>query len=351
MANHNKPPRDKVVPVHRPKHTAALTVVALHVAGVAAVLAATHGHPGPIWDAGAAAWVLGLRHAFDADHIAAIDNTTRKLTADGQRPTTIGLFFALGHSTVVLVATIVVALGLTTFGQAFLSDGSPLRTWGAAVGGLTAGLFLIAVAVMNLRVLKEASRLIRSARTGSAPTRAEEDRLTARRGFLNRFFSPLLRRVDSPRRMYPLGVLFGLGFDTASAIALLAVTTAAATTSGAPVWTVVALPLVFAAAMAAGDTLDGWLMTRAYTWSTDQPLKRAYYTAAVTLISIVAAVGIGVPVIAGVLTDQFHVRLGVFNWLAQINLDQTGFILIAVFMTLWGAAAAFSRLKKRRPEN
>lgn len=297
---------------------------------------------------GALAYLLGLRHAFDADHIAAIDNTTRKLISEGKKPNSVGFWFALGHSTVVFVLAALLAFGVTIVGKELTNSNSSLHHVGAIIGGGVSGVFLIMIAIMNIVVLTGIFQLIRKNKPGIHNEKAIEEHL-ANRGFMNRFFKPLAKTIDRPGKMYPLGVLFGLGFDTATEIALLAITGAAALAGGSPL-AVLALPLIFAAGMTLGDTADGIFMNRAYNWAFIKPARRLYYNITITTVSIVAAIAIAIPVLASALIAAFNLTGGIWTFLGGVNLNNVGFILAGTFILVWGVAAAiwkFGKIEQR----
>lgn len=287
---------------------------------------------------GVIAYVLGLRHAFDADHITAIDNTTRKLAAEGTRATSLGFYFSLGHSTVVFVASAAIGLGFTIVGDQLADESSPLRQTGALIGGAIAGIFLLLIAAINTRVLRSLlTAYRRMRRTPDTDTTTDLNTVLARRGGLARILRPLSEKIDRPWKMYPLGVLFGLGFDTASSIALLAVagTSAAA---GANLWACLALPIIFAAGMTLGDTVDGIFMNYAYRWSDTSPLRKAHYQITVTSLSIVAAIAVAVPVLAGVAVDQLGWAVEPLTVLAGIDMENVGIALVILFAAAWATA-------------
>ena len=219
--------------------------------------------------AGLTAYTLGLRHAFDADHIAAIDNTTRKLMGDGRRPLSVGFFFALGHSTVVLVLALLLAAGVRALGGAVQDESSPLQQTTGLIGTLVSGSFLYAIGILNLVLLVGIVRVFRRARRGEL-TEAQLEEELAPRGPLSRIYGRLTRLVRKPWHMYPLGLLFGLGFDTATEIALL-VLAAARRSPGVPFYAILCLPVLFAAGMSLLDTIDGAFMGFAYDWALARP--------------------------------------------------------------------------------
>ena len=308
-----------------------LVIAALHVAGAAMLLVIADGTTGAITvGVGLTAYSLGLRHAFDADHIAAIDNTTRKLMTDGRRPLSVGFFFALGHSTVVLVLALLLAAGVRALGGAVQDEGSVLQTTTGLVGTLVSGSFLYAIGILNLLLLIGVARVFMRARRGEL-TEAELEAELVPRGPLHRLYGRLTGLVRKPWHMYPLGVLFGLGFDTATEIALL-VLAAGASFSGLPFYAILCLPVLFAAGMTLLDTLDGAFMGFAYDWALARPVRRLYYNLTVTGLSVAVALGIG--------TVELLSVLG----LTEVDLGSVGYVVAALFALTWAVAVAVWRL-------
>ena len=310
-------------------------IVALHVLGWGILIAmvATQDTAGPAGTVlglglGATVYALGLRHAFDADHIAAIDNTTRKLIQDGQRPLSVGFWFSLGHSTVVFVVCLLLALGVRVLaGQ--LDDGSGLRAVFGTVGLIVSACFLIVLALINMASFAAITRLVRKVRQGEP---VSEDQLGTQ-GVLTRMVGARLRAITKPWHIYPVGVLFGLGFDTATEVGLLALTGGAAALL-LPWYAILALPLIFAAGMSLLDTIDGTFMNYVYHWAFDQPTRKLYYNLIVTGVSIVFALGIGSVEIAALLSDTFHVTSGPLAWLGSVDMGWVGFTLVAIFAVI-----------------
>lgn len=288
------------------------------------------------WGTGIAAYLLGLRHAFDADHIVAIDNTTRKLIADGQRPNTVGLFFSLGHSSVVFLVSLLIVAGFSYAGGQLSDEDSALRQLGGTVGGFVAGTFLLLIAVLNAITLAKLLQAYRIAKRTGQDLHELEHHLE-KRGLLARLFAPIARSINKPWKMYPLGFLFGLGLDTASSIGLMVLAGTAAFTGGS-IWVALALPLIFAAGMALGDSVDGIFMNHVYGWAQVDPMRRARYNITVTGLSVIAALVVSIPVLAGVLVERLGAR--VFAPVAEISLDNVGYILVGIFGAAWLTAAA-----------
>jgi high-affinity nickel-transport protein len=281
---------------------------------------------------GLTAYTLGMRHAFDADHIAAIDNSTRKLIGEGKDARSVGFFFSLGHSTVVALLGAFVALGISGIAGSLSDDDSTLNVITGNIGPTVAGVFLLLIGALNLVALIRISRGFRSARLGNF-NEAELEHHLARRGLLARLYRRATNSITSPWQMYPVGLLFGLGFDTASEIALLVLAGGAAA-SGLPFYAILCLPVLFAAGMTLFDTLNSTFMHAAYRWAFEHPVRKLYYNAAVTAISVVAAFAIGI-----------------FSLLrAPIDLTYVGYALAVVFAGVWACSAISSRLRAARPQ-
>jgi high-affinity nickel-transport protein len=319
-----------LTPTERRRAGALAAVIAgLHVVGFALLLGAPSGLGVGV---GLTAYTLGLRHAFDADHIAAIDNTTRKLIGEGQRPLSVGFFFSLGHSTVVAVLGVLVAVGVRGLGGAVENDGSALHDATAVIGPLVSGSFLLLIGILNLVILLEVLRMFRRMRSGDCPEAELEARL-GQRGLMNRVFGRATRAVRKPWHMYPLGLLFGLGFDTATEVGLLVLAGTAAG-SGLPFYAILCLPILFAAGMCLLDTIDGVFMTFAYGWALAKPVRKVFCNLVVTSLSVTVALGIG-------MVQLITVFAG-----AEINLDLVGYAIVAMFAITWASGAAIWRLAR-----
>lgn len=287
------------------------------------------------------AYSFGLRHAVDADHIAAIDNVTRKLMQQGQRPVAVGFFFSLGHATVVALAAAAVA-----FAAGLVENRFPaLKALGGLVGTSISVLFLFAVAGANLAVLAGVYRSFRSVRRGGALIEEDLETFLRQRGFLARLLRPLFRLIGKSWHMFPLGVLFGLGFDTATEIALLAI--AAEATKLQPTWLVMVYPALFAAGMTLIDTTDGVLMAGAYGWAFVKPVRKLYYNLVVTFVSVVVAVAIGGIEALGLAADRLGFAGPFWEWVARLNdnFGSLGYIIIGVFAASWVISMAVYRWK------
>ncbi|WP_246509910.1 HoxN/HupN/NixA family nickel/cobalt transporter [Bradyrhizobium glycinis] len=284
------------------------------------------------------AWVFGLRHAVDADHIAAIDNVVRKLMHGGETPRSVGLYFALGHSTVVVVATMLLALGVVSLG-----GDSLLKEVGGLIGTSVSALFLLAVAAINLVIFAGLWRTFRAAREGVHDA-AQLDALLAGRGVLARLLGPMFRLVTKPWHMYPLGFLFGLGFDTATEISLLSISASEAA-RGASLVDVLVFPALFAAGMALVDTADSALMVSAYRWAFVDPLRKLWYNLTITGASVAVALFIGGIEALGLISDRLGLSGGAWALVEDLNesLANVGFVVIALFAVAWLASVVLYR--------
>jgi len=276
------------------------------------------------------AYEFGLRHAVDADHIAAIDNVTRKLMQEGQRPVTVGFYFALGHSTVVILAAAVIA------GTAQAFNFEHLKGYGGIISTSVSALFLFVIAAMNLLIFRSVWRTFHHVRGGGDYVDEDFDLLLNKRGFASRLFRPLFRLISKSWHMYPLGFLFGLGFDTATEVALLGISATQAA-KGLSIWTIMVFPALFAAGMSLIDTTDGILMLGAYEWAFVKPIRKLYYNLTITLLAVVIAVLIGGIEALGLMKDQLNLTGGVWNFVGLLNdnFNNLGFIIIGLFIVAW----------------
>ena len=287
-----------------------------------------------------AAFVLGLRHGVDADHIVAIDNTTRKLMHEGKRPFTVGTWFSLGHSTVVVGLT--VALVLAT--RAIVQGDSLLQTTGSIIGTTVSGIFLFLIGAVNLLIVLGVYRVFQSLRRGSMDE-SELNNLLENRGFLNRYFKGLFRIVRKPWQIYPVGLLFGLGFDTASEILLFALAVGFGVTSPFPIYWVLILPVMFTLGMVIVDTTDGVTMCVAYGWAFVKPLRKIYYNLTITIISVLVAFVIGGVELLQVLSGQLNLQGPFWGWLATLDFETIGYGIIGIFVLSWLGSMAFWKFK------
>ena len=337
------------------RHMAAMVgaIVALHLIGWGIfVLAVLPRHNAAAAGLGigvaVTAYTLGMRHAFDADHISAIDNVTRKLMAEGKRPLAVGFFFSLGHSSVVFA----LGIGLTFAAKAIIGQvanhGSALHGVGGIVGTLVSGTFLYLIALLNLVILVGIVKVFVDMRRGRYNDDELEHQLN-QRGLMFRFFGKLMRAIHSPWQMYPVGILFGLGFDTATEVALLAATAGAAT-FGLPWYVVLSLPVLFAAGMSLFDTIDGSFMNFAYGWAFAKPLRKVYYNITITALSVAVALIVGSIELFGLLANQFNLSGGLWSYVSHFDINQAGFIIVSLFVGTWIVALGiwrFGRIEQR----
>jgi nickel/cobalt transporter (NiCoT) family protein len=291
---------------------------------------------------GLLALTLGMRHAFDADHISAIDNTTRSLMSRGQRPLSVGFFFSLGHSTVVFLLAVALSFGVRVLDEQVRNSGSTLHHITTTVGAGVSGVFLYLIAALNVVVLVSIVRAFTEMRRGRFDE-AELERQLDRRGLMNRFFGPLARRIDTPWKMYPIGFLFGLGFDTATEVALLVIS-GSAVASGLPFWAVLSLPLLFAAGMSLFDTLDGCFMNFAYGWAFSRPVRKVYYNLVITGLSVAVALLVGTIELLALLGNDLDLHGALWRAVGSVNINTAGFAIVALFVVTWAVALAVWRI-------
>jgi nickel/cobalt transporter (NiCoT) family protein len=285
---------------------------------------------------GLTAYTLGMRHAFDADHIAAIDNTTRKLMSDGQRPLAVGFFFSLGHSTVVFGLALLLATGVKAIVGPVEDDSSTLHHYTSLIGTSVSGVFLYLIAILNVIVLVGILRVFARLRRGEYDE-TELERQLDNRGLLNRFLGRFTKSITKSWHMYPVGFLFGLGFDTATEIALLVLagTSAAA---GLPWYAILCLPVLFTAGMCLLDTIDGSFMNFAYGWAFSNPVRKIYYNITITGLSVAVALLIGTVELLGLFAGQLGWRGGIWDWLGSLDLNIVGFVVVGMFVVTWAVA-------------
>ncbi|HEY0240260.1 MAG TPA: HoxN/HupN/NixA family nickel/cobalt transporter [Friedmanniella sp.] len=330
-------------------------IVALHLVGFGVLLGLVvpeHHHLAgtmPVFGVGVGvlAYTFGLRHAFDADHIAAVDSTTRKLLTDravdgtSRRPLSVGFWFSLGHSTIVFALALGLSAGVKALAGQLTDGGSRLHAVTGLVGASVSGVFLWVLGILNLVVLVGIVRVFRRMRHGELDEQELEDQLN-RRGFMNRFLGGLTRAVRKPWHIYPVGVLFGLGFDTATEVGLLVLAGGAAAFD-LPFYAILVLPVLFAAGMCLADTVDGVVMTGAYGWALRHPVRKVYYNLTITAISVAVALVIGTIELAGVLADQAGIEHGPLAVVAAIPLDRAGYVIVGLFVVAWVGALAIWR--------
>jgi high-affinity nickel-transport protein len=309
-------------------------IALLHVCGWGLFLYYSSRHPALV-GLGFVAYTFGLRHAFDVDHIAAVDDTVRYLLQQGKRPLGIGFFFSLGHSTIVFALAVAIALAAAAVKKSLPG----MQNLGGLVGASVSGTFLLLIGTLNLLLLVNILKAWRQARFG-AHGHAHVEELLRQRGFFNRLFAGRIQRlINHSWHMYPLGMLFGLGFDTASEIGLL-VMTAGAAAGNLPVAAVLSLPILFAAGMSAMDTTDGILMSKAYSWAFVNPLRRLFYNITITSLSIAVAFAIGAVELLQVLIGVRHLNGRFFDFVGRLDFGILGYVVVGIFLIAWGASAA-----------
>ena len=289
------------------------------------------------------AYSFGLRHAVDADHIAAIDNVTRKLMHEGKRPVAVGFMFSLGHSTIVVIGSI--AIAATALALQHRID--HIRDIGSIIGTLISTLFLFAIAIANLIIFRAVFRTFRSVRRGEPYVDEDFDLLLGSRGFLARLFRPVFRMIRSSWHMYPLGMLFGLGFDTATEIGLLGISAAEAA-KGLSLWSILVFPALFAAGMSLVDTTDNILMLGAYGWAYVKPIRKLYYNLTITFVSVIVAFAVGGIEALGLIAAHFHPTGSFWNLVAKLNnnFGVLGYFVIGLFVLSWVLSIAFYRWRR-----
>jgi nickel/cobalt transporter (NiCoT) family protein len=288
------------------------------------------------------AWFLGFRHAFDADHISCIDNTTRKLMADGKRPLGTGFFFSFGHSTVIVTVGVGITFAARAVFGAVVNPDSAYETAGGAIGTLLSAGFLYLIALLNLIVLAGIFKVFREMRQGTYNEAELEAQLQAR-GLMYRFFGRFMKSINHTWQLYFVGLVFGIGFDTATEVVLLAATTYAAL-QGLPYFAVLALPFLFSGGMMLFDTLDGAFMNFAYGWAFARPVRKVYYNLVITALSIGAAFIVGTIEILGILTTEFHLSGAFWDLMANFDITTAGFCIAGMFVAVWAVALVYWRV-------
>ncbi|MGH2937918.1 MAG: HoxN/HupN/NixA family nickel/cobalt transporter [Solirubrobacterales bacterium] len=333
----------------------AAVVLGLHLVGFGLLFFVVAPHDYSLGASGAytvgvgfTAYTLGMRHAFDADHIAAIDNTTRKLMNEGKRPLSVGFFFSLGHSTIVFLLAFLFAIGIKAISGPVADEGSSLHEVTGWVGTSVTGTFLYAIAALNIVILIGILRVLGKIRRGEYDESELEHQLD-NRGFLNRFYRRFTKAITKSEQMYPIGVLFGLGFDTASEIALLFLAAAGAG-AGLPFYAILCLPILFAAGMSLLDTIDGSFMNFAYGWAFSKPIRKVFYNITVTALSVFVALIIGSIEIFSLVSEKLGLEGGVWDWVGALDLNSIGYVIVGLFVVTWAAALAiwhFGRIEER----
>jgi nickel/cobalt transporter (NiCoT) family protein len=332
-----------------------LVVGGLHVLGFVALLALVAPNHYSLGVSGTftvgigiTAYTLGMRHAFDADHISAIDNTTRRLMAEGKRPLSVGFWFSLGHSTIVFALAFLISLGVRSLDGSVKNDNSHLHQLTTWIGTLVSGSFLYLIAALNIVILVGIMKVFAEMRTGKFDEAALEEQLNSR-GFMNRFFGRITKTVTKPQQMYPIGVLFGLGFDTATEVALLVIAGSAGA-AGLPWYAILCLPVLFAAGMSLLDSIDGSFMNFAYGWAFSKPVRKVFYNITITGLSVAIALVIGTIELGGLIASELNLSGSFWNWFENIDINLLGFVIVGMFVATWAIALSvwrFGRIEER----
>jgi nickel/cobalt transporter (NiCoT) family protein len=325
-----------------------LVVGGLHVLGFVALfalVAPSHYHLGASGTftvgIGITAYTLGMRHAFDADHISAIDNTTRKLMGEGKRPLSVGFWFSLGHSTIVFALAFLISFGVRSLDGPVKHGNSSLHQVTGWIGTTVSGTFLYVIAALNIVILLGILKVFREMKTGKFDEAALEEQLNSR-GFMSRFFGRLTRAVTKPQQMYPIGALFGLGFDTATEVALLVIAGSAGA-AGLPWYAILCLPILFAAGMSLLDSIDGSFMNFAYGWAFSRPVRKVFYNITITGLSVAVALVIGTIELGGLIAQHLNLSGSFWNWFEHIDINVLGFVIVGMFVTTWAIALSVWR--------
>ncbi len=289
------------------------------------------------------AYSFGLRHAVDADHIAAIDNVTRKLMQEGKRPVAVGLMFSLGHSTIVVLGSVAIAATASALHHRI----DAVKETGGVIGTLVSSLFLFGIAMVNVIILQSVYRTFLRVRRGEPYVEEDLDLLLGNRGLLARLFRPIFRMIRCSWHMYPLGVLFGLGFDTATEIGLLGLSAAEAS-KGLPLWSIMVFPALFAAGMSLIDTTDNILMLGAYGWAFLKPVRKLYYNVTITLVSVVVALAVGGIEALGLMAGRFHLKGTFWDLVNKLNANfgVLGYFIIGLFAMSWIVSVAIYKWRQ-----
>lgn len=289
------------------------------------------------------AYSFGLRHAVDADHIAAIDNVTRKLMQEDKKPIAVGFFFSLGHSTIVALLTIAIALTAGNIQQ----NMPQFKEVGGLIGTSVSALFLLFIAALNMVILWDVFKTFQSVKKGGYYNENSLNELLDQRGLLGRFFRPLFKLIDQSWKMYPLGVLFGLGFDTATEVGLLGLSANQAS-AGLPIWSILIFPALFTAGMCLIDTTDGILMLGAYSWAYVKPIRKLYYNLTITLVSVLVALLVGGIEALGIIGGKLRLQGGFWDFIGEVseNFGAVGYCIVGIFLVSWVVSTIVYRLKK-----
>ncbi len=318
-------------------------IALIHLLGWGMLLSQAPRYPA-LLGLGGLAYSFGLRHAFDADHISAIDNTTRKLLQERKKPMGVGFFFSLGHSTVVFLIALALGFAVKALIEGAVSENGELKSIGGTVGTTVSGVFLLLIGILNLVILLDIVRVYQRMKRGHFDRRALEDQLRAG-GVMTRLFSRLFRLVTQSWHMYPIGFLFGLGFDTASEVALLAISAGAAS-QGLPLIAVIALPILFAAGMSLMDTTDGAFMSKAYAWAFSNPIRKVFYNLTVTGLSVFVALFVGMVELVQSLTKTLDLKGGAWDAVGKVDFANMGFVIVGAFVVTWIGAFAIFKLRR-----
>jgi high-affinity nickel-transport protein len=288
------------------------------------------------------AYTFGLRHAVDADHISAIDNVTRKLMQENKRPVAVGFFFSLGHSTIVVTLSLVIAAIADV-----VKDFDNLKLIGGFIGTSVSAIFLYLIAILNILVLWEIFQAFQRVKRGEEYNEQTLEEFLNQRGLMARFFRPLLRITDRSWKMYPVGVLFGLGFDTATEVGLLSISAVLAT-KGLPLWTILLFPLLFTSGMCLIDTTDGILMLGAYGWAFVKPIRKLYYNLNITLVSVLIALVVGTVEVFGIIGSALNLNGGFWNFVGSLNdnFGVIGYYIIGIFIVSWAISTIVYKVKR-----
>jgi len=297
---------------------------------------------------GLTAYTLGMRHAFDADHIAAIDNTTRKLMAEGKRPLSVGFWFSLGHSSIVFGLVLLLSFGVRSLAGQVEDDSSTLQQTTGLIGTAVSGVFLFLIGILNLVVLVGILKVFRRMRTGAYDEAALEDQLN-NRGFMNRILGGATKAVRKPWHMYPVGLLFGLGFDTATEVGLLVLAGGAAAFA-LPWYAIITLPIIFAAGMSLLDSIDGCFMNFAYDWAFSKPVRKVFYNITITGLSVAVALIIGTIELVSIAVEKLDITSGPLAAIGSLDLNHVGYAIVGLFVVTWLTALAvwrFGRIEEK----
>jgi high-affinity nickel-transport protein len=322
-----------------------LVVGGLHVIGFVtlfALVAPSHYHLGASGSftigIGITAYTLGMRHAFDADHISAIDNTTRKLISEGKRPLSVGFWFSLGHSSIVFALAFLISVGVRSLDGPVRNDHSSLHQVMGWLGTSVSGAFLYLIAALNIVILIGIVKVFREIKSGRYDEAALEERLNSR-GLMNRVFGRMTKAVTKPQQMYPIGALFGLGFDTATEVTLLVIAGSAGA-AGLPWYAILCLPILFAAGMSLLDSIDGSFMNFAYGWAFSKPVRKVFYNLTITGLSAAVALVIGTIELGGLLAQHLNLSGSFWNWFENIDINLLGFVIVGMFLATWAIAVS-----------